>query len=508
MLATNSLATTPFGLLYGVMQSNKYALAGDTEMTLSLDVAQDSTNPKKINITAQDTTYKIAEIKWIEGYITEENVEIFDTDSVNTIQIETEQNAITTSFEIESYGQYTVYAKNSHGDYYMTRIRIGSGVAPTITVTRDETNKRHITILVEANSNDTITSLKFAKVNTINDNVDFNTQGTEIEIIAGNKVTVEYTFEEDGIYKLQAKDTSGNTMTKTVYAYSEFPVSIEPIVSGKKISITASATLSNVNSITVKNNETSQEDTLEITPAKTVTTEYEAPSYGLYIIKAQDELGFTKEMQVLLKEQQEQVPGITLTYTPNTKTNGSVEATITFDKEGVTITNNEGKNTYTFNQNGSFDFEYQTAGGLTGKATATVSWIEPITIENKYTVLTEQNTNYLRKIPEATTVQDLIKSINIIDAEYKITDSLGNTINSNAKLATSMKLKTDKEYTIVVTGDINGDGSMSATDVSQLKLHLVDATPLTGASYYAADMNLDNTLTLTDLSQLKTQLVE
>ena len=71
-----------------------------------------------------------------------------------------------------------------------------------------------------------------------------------------------------------------------------------------------------------------------------------------------------------------------------------------------------------------------------------------------------------------------------------------------------MKLKMDKEYEIVVTGDINGDGDMSSTDLSQLRLHIIGATLLEGANFYAADMNMDNTITLTDLSQLKTKLIE
>lgn len=510
MLATSSIAVTQFGLIYGVMQSSKYILAGDADNASSLlvEVSKDETNPKKINITAKDTLYKIATIKWIEGYVEEADVGIFETDSVNSLQIEADQSTITTSFEVTNYGQYTIYTKNSHGDSFLNRINIKSDGSPTISVTKDETNKRHVTIVIEANSNDTITSLKVAKVDTIQDEVDFDTQGKEIQITEGKTVTVDYTFEEDGIYRLQAKDTSGNSMIQTVYAYKEFPVKLETTISGKTINITASATLSNVNSIVVKNDATSEEETVGITPAKIIITEYEVPDYGSYTITVKDELGFSKEMQIILKEQQEQAPVTTIAYDPITKTNGVVKVTVTFDREGVTITNNDGKNTYTFVKNGGFDFEYKTAGGLIGKVSTSVNWIDPIDIEKEYTVFTNENVNYLRKIPVTTTVENLIKNINIIDAEYKITDNLDNTINKDSNLATSMKLKMDKEYTIVVTGDINGDGSMSATDVSQLKLHLVDSTPLTGAAFYAADVNMDNALTLTDLSQLKTKLIE
>lgn len=509
MLATNSFAVTPFGLVYGVMQSSKYALGNsENTKTLSVEVSQDATNPKKINITAQDTTYKISTIKWIEADVGTEDVAIFDTDNVNTLQIEANQSTITTSFEVENYSKYTIYTKNSHGDYFLSRITLRSNGVPTISVTKDENNKRHVTLVIDANSDDTITSLKVAKVDTIKDEVDFDTQGKAISITEGKTVTVDYTFEEDGIYRLQAKDSSGNSVIQTVYAYKEFPVKLETTISDKTINITASATLSNVNSIVVKNDATSEEETVGITPAKIIITEYEVPNYGSYTITVKDELGFSKEMQIILKEQQEQAPVTTIVYDPITKTNGAVKVTVTFDKEGVTITNNEGKNTYTFVKNGGFDFEYKTAGGLTGKVSTSVDWIDPVNIEKEYTVFTNENVNYLRKIPVSTTVENLIKNINIIDAEYKITDNLENTINKDAKLATSMKLKMDKEYKIVVTGDINGDGSMSATDVSQLKLHLVDATLLEGANFYAADMNMDNMITLTDLSQLKTKLIE
>ncbi|MEI6835802.1 MAG: immunoglobulin-like domain-containing protein [Candidatus Falkowbacteria bacterium] len=68
-------------------------------------------------------------------------------------------------------------------------------------------------------------------------------------------------------------------------------------------------------------------------------------------------------------------PTATVDYSPATPTNGHVTATITPD-EPVTITNNEGSNTYTFTDNGSFTFNFVDPSGNTGSTTATVTNID------------------------------------------------------------------------------------------------------------------------------------
>ena len=78
----------------------------------------------------------------------------------------------------------------------------------------------------------------------------------------------------------------------------------------------------------------------------------------------------------------------TINYNPGneTPTNQDVVATITFDTtRDVTITNNEGNNTYTFTENGTFDFEYEDEYGFTGKETATVENIDKIKPEGEIT---------------------------------------------------------------------------------------------------------------------------
>lgn len=66
----------------------------------------------------------------------------------------------------------------------------------------------------------------------------------------------------------------------------------------------------------------------------------------------------------------------TITYSKTEQTNEDVTATISFNKEGVTILNNEGKNTYDFTQNGEFTFEYEDENGNKGNAKAIVNNID------------------------------------------------------------------------------------------------------------------------------------
>ena len=66
----------------------------------------------------------------------------------------------------------------------------------------------------------------------------------------------------------------------------------------------------------------------------------------------------------------------TIKYTPDTETTDLVTATVTFNKEDIIITNNEGKNTYEFTENGEFTFTYEDEMGRTGTITAKVDWIK------------------------------------------------------------------------------------------------------------------------------------
>ena len=95
-----------------------------------------------------------------------------------------------------------------------------------------------------------------------------------------------------------------------------------------------------------------------------------------------------------------------------------------------------------------------------------------------------------------------------VDTNQTLTlkDKDGNVISDeNTIVGTGMILQVgaDKEYTLIVTGDTDGNGEVTVTDLAQIKLHLIEKEILTGSAYKAADMNNSKDVTITDLAQIK-----
>ena len=114
-------------------------------------------------------------------------------------------------------------------------------------------------------------------------------------------------------------------------------------------------------------------------------------------------------------------PKATIKYTTNE--DGSVTATITFD-ETATVTNNDGKPTYKFTENGEFTFEFVDSVGNKGTATAKVTSInkkEPVTPTDEKPIITDVNLNN----KQATIITNITDSV-----KYAITSN--NTIPSNS----------------------------------------------------------------------------
>ena len=349
----------------------------------------------------------------------------------------------------------------------------------------------------------------------------------------------------------------------------------------------------------------------------------------------------------------------TITYSPNQKTKENVIATITFNRSGARILNNEGNNTYTFETNGEFTFIYQDEYGFEGEETASVNWIDKegpkatvkysneqitkddveVTISTDEKVAnqlegweftndtnTEMKKTYSRNIEETINIQDelgnntevgiSIKNIDkdspkitniengktydksvipniedenldiitltkdgtkinyvageeiIANGEYvlTVTDKAGNQttveftiekeelddtiksedyeinieslkitkipqktqassfkdkisteigyrienlqgveIGNTDIIGTGYTLITDsgKSYKLVVTGDVNGDGQVKITDLSNAKKHYLNIETLQGIYKDAIDLDYNGTISLKDIAQMR-----
>ncbi len=279
------------------------------------------------------------------------------------------------------------------------------------------------------------------------------------------------------------------------------------------------------------------------------------------------------------------LPKATITYDKSEPTNQEVTASIAFDKENVTITNNNGKNTYTFTENGQFEFEFVGPAGNAGTAIANVTWIdkeapvaeirystesatnqeviatisfneEDVTVEGGNTHAFTENGEYIFKysdkagnqgaklakvtwidktlptptpdkfeitsgkyeikdnmilnVSQLTTVDDF-KSLITVNKTVYIVNKEGIEQTGENVVGTGMKLKVedeDIEYTIVVIGDVNGDGRRTVTDLAKAKLHIIEKEILEGEYLQALDVDKNGEIGITDIAVLKMSLID
>ena len=99
--------------------------------------------------------------------------------------------------------------------------------------------------------------------------------------------------------------------------------------------------------------------------------------------------------------------------------------------------------------------------------------------------------NYWPGLLPGTTVEQLNKDVKVYDGETAVT---------SGKLGTGMTaVYGGKRYTLVITGDINGDGRISIIDVVAIQSHVVGKQTLTGAYEKAADLNGDGKISILDV---------
>ena len=62
-------------------------------------------------------------------------------------------------------------------------------------------------------------------------------------------------------------------------------------------------------------------------------------------------------------------------------------------------------------------------------------------------------------------------------------------------------------YTVVIKGDVNGDGAIYATDYVKIRNHIMKGTNLYGAYLLAADVNNDGNVYATDYVKIRNYIM-
>jgi hypothetical protein len=119
--------------------------------------------------------------------------------------------------------------------------------------------------------------------------------------------------------------------------------------------------------------------------------------------------------------------------------------------------------------------------------------------------------NTISKIGAGTTVSQFLGGLG--EADYVKIYKDGAEVSTDKKLGTGMEIRlivggqTVQSLTVVVTGDSNGDGAITVTDMLAVKSHVLNKTKLSGVSLTAGDTNGDGAITVTDFIQIKAQIL-
>ena len=143
-----------------------------------------------------------------------------------------------------------------------------------------------------------------------------------------------------------------------------------------------------------------------------------------------------------------------------------------------------------------------------GKALVRQKIIDILPIKSSKFFVSEKE---ISKIYENTTVSSFISHIDggdfldVFKGKYKLNPIEKVGTGMLAKLIDGETIK--KEYRIIVTGDTNGDGQITITDMIAVKANILKKTNLLGAYKIAGDTNGDGAVTITDFIQIKSKIL-
>ena len=204
------------------------------------------------------------------------------------------------------------------------------------------------------------------------------------------------------------------------------------------------------------------------------------------------------------------MPVMHVEYSTTALTNGDVDAELVVESGDVRIMNNSGLSTYTFEQNGTFDFEYLDTDGMSGRITATVDNIdkEAPTATVTYDKENITNSNVIATITpsEEVTITSAGGNRHVFENngsfEFTFMDTVGNEghaiatvdwIDKTAPIATvsyDITEPTENEVTATITPNEDvtvtkpADGSLSHvfTTNGKYTFEFVDAAGNTGTA--------------------------
>ncbi len=118
----------------------------------------------------------------------------------------------------------------------------------------------------------------------------------------------------------------------------------------------------------------------------------------------------------------------------------------------------------------------------------------------------EISNSNIKAIPNLT-IKELASTLKFTN--YEVTKDGVKKVDTDA-IGTGYKIKdnsTNKEYTAIVLGDVNGDGKVKATDYMKIKNYIMNTSKLSDVEKKAADVNKDGEIKATDYMKIKNYIM-
>lgn len=157
---------------------------------------------------------------------------------------------------------------------------------------------------------------------------------------------------------------------------------------------------------------------------------------------------------------------------------------------------------------GDFTIKVKNANIVVGIANVNIRSISNAGNEIKISVKNIESDKYqiedeiIKGVPSGTTGTDLKNNIKTGNATITIFDKDGNTaLADNDVLGTGAVVKVNgtDSYTIIVNGDLSGDGKVTIHDLGIIKRHLTEKITLEGAYLKAADLDNNGAIDSVDM---------
>jgi len=123
------------------------------------------------------------------------------------------------------------------------------------------------------------------------------------------------------------------------------------------------------------------------------------------------------------------------------------------------------------------------------------------------------NNSYLSKIAIGKTTDSITSDFKSVSSDAVVTVKDANNNTKTGAIGTGDKIivsngSEEKQYTAIVYGDVNGDGSISILDLLRVQKKLLNSVTLTNDQIIAADNNKDGKITVVDLLRVQKHILK